>query len=82
MHGGAGAQVIHSTRNCDLLPTMYVLHSHISYRIDFFLNECIKGECLFGNGRGRMSYLGAGKWYFRVEWVYTVYCIKDSVFCF
>ena len=44
----------------------------------------IKGERLFGNGRGRMFYLvlGAGKWYFRVEWVYTVYCIKDSVFCF
>ena len=26
--------------------------------------------------------LGAGKWYFRVKWVYTVYCIKDSVFLF
>ena len=44
----------------------------------------IKGEWLFGNGRGRMFYLvlGAGKWYFRVEWVYTVYCIKDSVVFF
>ena len=42
----------------------------------------IKGECLFGNGRGRMFYLvlGAVKWYFRVEWVYIVLRIVFFIF--